>query len=63
MYQALTSHRENADEEANGAASQHNFLLGIIAFLLLATSPDADTQDKQIKERNTDDTGDINHLC
>jgi hypothetical protein len=60
--QTLTSHGEDADEKANRPARQHDFLLGIIAFLLLASSPNANTQDKQIEQCNTDNASDINHL-
>lgn len=57
----LTCHREYANEQSNGSSSEHHLLLGIIAFLLLSSGPNANSQNYTVKEHDAHHTSDADH--
>lgn len=58
----LTCHCEYANEQSNGSSSEHHLLLGIIAFLLLSSGPNANSQNYTVKEHDAHHTSDADHL-
>ena len=55
-------HREDADEEADGAARQHHLLLAVVAGLLLPGGPYSHAQDQQVEQDDRHYPRDVDHL-
>lgn len=57
----LTSHGEDADKEADGAARQHDLLLGVVAGWLLPRRPDPHRQDQHVEQDDRDHPRYVDH--
>ena len=54
-----TCHGEDADEDTDAPAGEHDVLAVILTRWLLLACPDSDQQDQDVEHDDTDDAGDV----